>query len=224
MRGVTSPGSFLSCCTLLALALIAITGCNATHRPQPVDENVSIRVDRTTGVPEGRIVFKPMPGRMLGKADDVELFESAPGVDEFQVPIAELLPVLHQHASITRNDEKNPGELAEPRNLRIARIATFFESSEPVAGCSNFLTGLRAWPVQAALVYVDRPGSVRGTRYVSPYVMEYDLEFPAAGVYAISALARGNHVMQVVARPDELVARVRPAPCAERVASGWKGR
>ena len=220
MRGVTSPGLFLSCSTLLAFALIGIAGCSAAHRSQPVDENVSIRVERGAEVPDGRIVFKPMPGRMLGKADDVELFESARGVDVFQVPFAKLLPVLHQYAAVARSDASNPGELAEPRNLRIARIATFFESAGAAPGCNNFRTGLRgAWPAQATLVYVDRPGSVRGMRYTAPYIMEYDLEFPAAGVYAIRTVARGNHVMQVVGRPNTLVARVRPAPCTERVAS-----
>lgn len=225
MRGVSSPGSLFSWCALLVFALVSIAGCSTTPRPQPVDANLSILIERGAHVPDGRIVFKPMPGKILGKADDIELFGSAPGVDKFQVPFAELLPVLHHHAAVARSDATNPGELAEPRNLRIARIATFFEPAAAIAGCNNFRTGLRgAWPAQATLVYVDGPGSVRGTRYAAPYVMEYDLEFPAAGVYAISAVARGNHVTQVVVRPDELVARVRPAPCAEGVASRWDVR
>lgn len=224
MRGVTSPGSIpvrLWFGLLLSCALPGLAACSVSsgQSAQPAD-NLSIRVERTANVPTGRMVFRPMPGQLFGKADNTRLFESARDVDTFEVPISELLPALGESAAITRSDAVNPGELAEPRELRMARIATFFEPEDTAAGCNNFRTGLRAdWPAQATLVYVDRAGTVLGTRYAPPYVMEYNLVFPAAGVYAISTVARGNHVMQAMAKPGGLVARVRPAPCSPQVAS-----
>lgn len=221
MRGVSAIQCRL-CLSLCALLSLAVVGCSVTSRQasQPLDKSLLIHVERMAGVPAGQIVFKPIPGRLRGKAEDVLLFQSTTGADRFKVPVMHLASELQERAATASSDSVNPGELVEPRELRIARVATFFEPAGNPGGCHNFRTGLRAaWPAQATLVYVDRAGGVRGTRYSAPYIMEYELEFPTAGLYAIRTVARGNRITQTVANPESLVARVLPAACSQSLAA-----
>lgn len=201
----------------LLLLFVLLTGCaySPQNASRPLDELV-IAIDRDTGVPPGEIFMKPIRGGLLGRAEDVEIFRAGWNQGQMDVPLDTLVARLRPHAVPVRSDDSNPGELVEPRDLGVVRVATFFRAEMAMAGCNNFRTGLRAaWPAQAVLVYVDGPGSLRGTRYSEPFIMEYDLEFPEAGLYALGVRSQGIHVTQQVTDIESLVARVRRADCAD---------
>lgn len=177
--------------------------------------DVVIAIERARGVPPGSLYLKPVPGGLLGKTVDSELFRSRPGAENVRVSTALLAMRVNVHARMTRSDRFNPGELASPRELGIARIGTFYEPANHAAGCSNFRTGLDLEiPGSAMLIYVDRPGSVHGTRYSRPWIMNYQLEFPAAGIYAVASQSRGTVVTQrLVDIPGRLAVSVRRTSC-----------
>ena len=213
---VAPPPAALPCCLGIVAMVLLVGGC--TSRPMPVpplSDNVVIAIDRDEDVPPGEILLKPVPGALSGRAVDVELYRSRKGANELVIPVGMVSVALARSAMLARSDTMNPGELANPRNMQIARVATFFRSANLSGECNNFRTGLRAdWRSRAVLVYVDRPGSVRGVRYAEPWIMEYDLDFPEAGLYVIGMQAQGSHVTQrVVAAADALVARVSRADC-----------
>lgn len=197
--------------------LIASAGCTGSHPAvvAPAQGDLVFAIDRADNVPAGSLYLKPLPGRLLGGAVDSELFRSRPGATRLRIPVDLLVARLDTHALRTRVDRFNPGELSRPRNLGIARIGTFYEPATNVPGCRNFRSGLRLeTPAGVMLVYVDRAGSVRGTRYLEPYIMDYRLEFPAAGIYAVAARSHGLVVTQrVVDLPEQVPVSVRRASC-----------
>ncbi len=193
-----------------------VSGCTGQEaRILPAQSDFVITIERGVHVPEGSLFLKPIPGRLLGKTSDVELFRSKPGRDEVRIPLDALSADVERHARLAASDDANPGELASPRGLRIARIGAFYEPAIDNPACDNYRTGLRASTAASTmLVYVDRPGSVRGTRYTQPYIMDYRLDFPAEGIYAIALPAhRGIVTPRVVALRD-LSATVRTV-CGE---------
>ncbi|MBW3567737.1 MAG: hypothetical protein KY410_07250 [Proteobacteria bacterium] len=159
--------------------------------------------------------MKPVSGGLSGRAADVELYRSPTDAERLFISSEALAEDIAAHAAIIRSDDTNPGELANPRNLRVARIATFYDPMRAEPGCSNFRTGLRGGrPGRALLVYVDRAGSLRGWRITAPYLVEYDLVFPRAGIYAIGMQARSGRITQRVMDAGAIVARVERADCA----------
>lgn len=174
-----------------------------------------IAIDRAKGVPPGSLYLKPVPGGLLGETADRELFRSRPGITELRISTGALADNLEAYARTAMRNRLNPGELARPRELGIARIGTFYETAAGLSGCANFRTGLRLVPANVILVYVDRAGTLQGARYVYPYIMEYQLDFPGAGIYAIAMHSRGMVVTQrVVNVSGKLTATVRRAHCA----------
>lgn len=202
-------------CLSAVLVLILLPGCSPPRDTRPVQEDFTIRIERAPGVPPGELYLKPVPGGLRGAARDVELLDSNFADARFDVPVGALTQALEQHAGLARDDHMNPGELANPRDMHIARIAAFFRSPRVTGQCESYRTGLHAaWPQRAMLVYVDRPGVVRGQRYVAPWIMDYDLEFPAAGVYALVSTAQGHTISQrVLGGASQLVARVTRDAC-----------
>lgn len=176
----------------------------------------TIAIERGDDVPPGSLYLKPVPG-LLGRTVDEELFRSRPGAKAVKVSAGRLSARLHEHASFMRSDGANPGELANPRELGMARVGAFYEPAVRGTGCANFSTRLSAGtPASTVLVYVDRPGSVRGLRYTKPYILDYRLEFPAAGIYAIDLRRQGIVVTPRTVKVATLRATVTPAPCTAR--------
>lgn len=204
---------------LLLLGAAMLMGCAHDERvTEPLGTDLVIRIERGANVPPGSLYLKPIPGGLLGRAHDEELFRSQTGSGQVRVPLAALSRDLHALARLVRSDAFNPGELASPRELRIARIGAFYEPAVRSDGCNNFRTGLRTGAtISAMLVYVDGPGSVRGARYTRPYIMDYQLEFPSAGIYAIELRMQGMTVTpQVIGVAAHIRADVRRAPCLAR--------
>lgn len=204
----------------IAVALIIATGvlvsaCAGHKTHEPLRTDLVIAVDRAAGVPPGSLFLKPLPGGLLGATVDDELFRSREGVRNVRVPLDVLSEGLARHAQPLRADRMNPGELVQPRGLRIARVGTFYEPLVRDVACNNFRTALRMDRLASAmLVYVDRPGRVYGTRYLQPYIVEYRLDFPRAGVYAITLRLQGMTIESSVAASDGLLrASVKRAPC-----------
>ena len=208
------PGSNIATVSLF-LAAAMLTGCAQGEHVKPLRADLVIRIERGDNVPPGSLYLKPIPGGLLGQAHDEELFRSQAGSGQVRVPLAALSRDLHALAELVRSDAFNPGELASPRELRIARIGAFYEPAVRSDECNNFRTGLRtAAAGSTMLVYVDGPGSVRGARYTRPYIMDYQLEFPSAGIYLVSMPARGVLVTaQVIATASPLLADVRRTAC-----------
>lgn len=202
--------------TVIAIAAVLGAGCASGARvAQPLEGDIVIEVERGANVPPGRVFLRPVPGGMLGEAAGASVLRSAPGSDRVELDVETLAARVAGRAATVRSDRFNPGELAEPRDLRIARLGMFFTPGGDAVGCGNFRTSLLAYPGRRMLVYVDRPGSIRGSRYASPWIFEYELVFPAAGIYLVGSTTQGIVVtQQVVASPRDVVARVRRAPCA----------
>jgi len=203
----------------VVFALILLPACTfAQERPRPIHSDFVIAIERDDDVPPGQVFMKPVAGGFLGHAENVELYRSTTNAGHIEVALDALTADIAPHAVLARSDDTNPGELANPRELGIVRIATFYQSEVHAPGCNNFRTGLRAeWPMRAMLVYVDRAGVLRGSRYTPPYIMEYDLEFPEAGLYAVAMQVRGPRVTQRVLDADQaLVVQVRRSGCEER--------
>lgn len=201
---------------IFALLCAVFSGCaNGLATVGPMQGDVVIAIERANGVPPGSLYLKPVPGGLLGKTVDSELFRSRTGAENVRVSAVVLATRADTHAQMTRSDRFNPGELASPRELGIARIGTFYEPANRTAGCSNFRTGLDLeMPGSAMLIYVDRPGTVHGTRYSQPWIMDYRLEFPAAGIYVVTSQARGPVVTQrLVDIPERLAISVRRTSC-----------
>ena len=207
---------------LAVTCVMVTTACTSSPpTPEPIQTDIVITIDRAGDVPPGSIFLKPVPGGFLGGTLDEELFRSRAGDDRVRIPLDALSASLDDHALVARSDEFNPGELASPRGLRIARVGTFYEPALRNNTCNNFRTGLRTDdPAKTMLVYVDRAATVRGIRYTAPYIMNYQLEFPAAGLYVIGLRTHGMVVtQQVINAANPLIAKVRRAPCSETVAA-----
>lgn len=200
---------------LRALLIPLVAGCTGIGDPRPLVADITIEIVREEGVPPGRIQLKPIPGGIAGTAIDVPIARSLQGAESMLLPAAMLERRLHEHAAPVGSDARNPGELANPRTLRMARLGTFFEPAEPDGSCAAFSTGLRAgWPVSAILVYVDRAGTIRGSRYHRPRIATYELHFPRAGLYLVGAHGHGLGITyEVIDRDEPLTAKVRHAPC-----------
>lgn len=211
---------------MMSLLLVAalLMGCAHGEHVKPLRSDLVIRIERGDDVPPGSLYLKPIPGGLLGQAHDEELFRSHAGSGQVRVPLAGLSRDLHALAELVRSDAFNPGELASPRELRIARIGAFYEPAVRSDGCNNFRTGLRTDAAGSTmLVYVDGPGSVRGARYTRPYIMDFQLEFPSAGIYLVAMPARGVLVtLQVIGTASPLLADVRRKTC-EAVAAAVNG-
>lgn len=198
------------------LALCALAACTTGRESvEPLPAEFVITVDRAANVPPGTLFLKPIPGGLLGPSVDSELFRSPPGASDMRISTPALSAGANAHARPVRADRFNPGELASPRGIRIARIGTFYEPAASEGECSNFRTGLghddRA---RELLVYVDRAGTVRGQRYTSPYIMDYQLDFPRAGIYVVTWRTQGIVVTQRTVRAaGRLQANVRRAAC-----------
>lgn len=200
----------------LALSCLAVCGCAGLPAGNaPAQGDFVIAIERAADVPSGSLYLKPVPGGLLGATADSELFRSKAGAKRIRISVDALAAQAEAHAGMARSDRFNPGELARPRELGITRIGTFYEPVAAVEGCSNFRTGLRLdAPGRAMLVYVDRAGSVRGARYTQPYIMDYRLEFPAAGIYVLAVRSRHMTIVQRVAHVTEpLRARVIRTGC-----------
>lgn len=199
---------------VLAGVLLALcVACTPAAGPvAPIKGVVMIDVRRAGQVPPGEVVLKPLPGGLVGPARGGAIARLAPGRP---LDMASLEPVLLRTAAMIRSDAMNPGELASPRALRMVRLGAFFRPREKGERCRGFRTGLLVDERPGSmLVYVDRAGSIRGSRYARPWIFDYDLRFPAAGVYLVRSHTRGIVVSQRTARVDErLVARVRGVGC-----------
>lgn len=204
--------------SMVTVSLLLVPACAMSPHSvsHPVSSNFVIEVERGANVPPGRISMKPVSGGLTGRAADVELYRSRAGVERLLISSEALAEDIAAHAAIIRSDGANPGELANPRNLRVARIATFYNATPAEPGCSNFRTGLRAGrPGRAILVYVDRAGSLRGWRLTSPYLVEYDLVFPRPGIYAVETRGRAGRLVQRTVDVGPMVAQVERTGCAD---------
>lgn len=200
----------------VVIVLAGICGCAPrAERAQPLDGDIVIEVKRARGVPPGRVFLKPVPGGFLGDAAGVPVLRSRIGAERVEFEVDALIDRLEGRAAMLRSDRFNPGELANPRRLRIARLGTFFAPLAEAGNCSNFRTSLVADAAKRGmLVYVDRAGSIRGSRYASPWIFEYELEFPSAGIYLVGSTTQGPVVTQrVLGSAGDVIAKVRRAPC-----------
>lgn len=198
------------------LAGLLLSACASSGAPvAPLQSDFTIAIERGPDVPPGSLYLKPVPGGLLGKTVGDELLRSKTGAKALRVSTVALSARLRDHASILRSDDSNPGELASPRELGVARIGAFFVPAGQSEGCDNFRTSLDAGTrASAMLIYVDRAGSVRGLRYTRPYIVDYRLDFPAAGIYVVTLPAQGMVVMPRTVRVAKpLRATVQLASC-----------
>lgn len=215
-----SPFRHARCIILLFVVLL--NACASLQRdPQPLRENLTVHLDQPPHIPHGSVYLKPIPGGLQGKAADKELLRVTPVNDVLHITTGLLVQELAKQARPLAPDSHQPGALVTPRLTRIARVATFFEPLERDDNCSNFSMGLRGERRGGQLlVYVDRAAAIIGTHYRAPYIFEYDLRFPQAGLYLVGLRRSGFTVMPfIVHDTQQLLAWIRPAACDIRIAA-----
>lgn len=209
---------------LLPVLLGAMLVSCAVH-PEPVapwQADLEVVVEHDSQLGPGSVLLKSIPGRLHGTASGPDLYRVSAKRNSIRIPADVLARQIRERAAILANDNSNPGELATPRSLGLSRIALFYLPESSTAVCADVRTGLELNGTAAAmLVYVDRPGTIRGTRYRQPWIMDYRLRFPAAGIYVLAQRTQGNAVVTRVARPAPLHLTVRGVSCAAHPAVAY---
>lgn len=209
---------------ILALTWL-MTACTiAPRQAQPLHEDLVLQLEQPPDLPAGSVYLKSIAGGLQGKAGDEELLRVLPVNDRLRITTRLLVEELAKQARPVAASRRQPGELVTPRTARFARVATFFEPVSVSDGCNNFVMGLRGERRSGQLlVYVDRAAAIVGTHYRAPYIFDYDLRFPRAGLYVVG-LRRFGYTLKpfIVQGTGQLIARIRAAECtAAAVATAY---